>query len=109
MAILESNPLPSLVARYRKLKAQRDKLDSEMTLLKDQLAPVVEASGGKWNDDRGYVKMVQRKNSVTYSSSDVDRLAITWSESNDPIMQACGKMLLALRKPKAGYSYLQVK
>ncbi len=109
MAILDANPIPQLIGRHRKLKAQSDALDKQLKAIKAELRPIVEATGGKWTDDAGYARMITRKDSVNFSSADVNRLAQTWSESTDPIMQACGKMLLDLRKEKAGYSYLQVK
>lgn len=106
--ILDENPIPQLIARHRKLKAQRDVLDDKLKLVKAELAPMVEANG-KWQDGQGYARMVERKAANSYPSASVDRLAITWSGSSDPIMQSCGNMLLDLRKSKAGYSYLQIK
>lgn len=101
--------ITELVKDHRKLKAQRDIIDAEIKTIKSELKDLVEAVGDKWTDDLGYARMITRKDSVAFSSVDVNRLAQTWSESNDPIMQACGKMLLDLRSYKAGYSYLQVK
>ena len=103
------DPIPALVIRYRNLKAKKDGLDREMTEVKLDLVPAVEAIGGKWTDDQGYAKMVERSDSVGYPSAPVERLAMTWSESEDPIMRSCGEMLLGLRREKAGFSYLQVK
>ena len=103
------DPIPQLVLRHRKLKVQRDAVDKEMKDVKDDLRPAVEAIGGKWTDDAGYARMIVRKDSVGYGAGAVDHLAMTWSESEDPIMQSCGRMLLGLRKEKAGFSYLQVK
>lgn len=101
--------IPQLVAFHRKLKVQRDVIDKEMKDVKADLQPEVEAIGGKWTDDAGYAKMIVRKDSVGYAAAAVNHLATTWSESEDPIMQSCGRMLLGLRKEKAGFSYLQVK
>ena len=101
--------IPQLVLRHRKLKARRDMLDDTLKGIKDDLRPEVEAIGGKWMDIDGYARMVVRKDSVGYGAAAVDNLATTWSESEDPIMQSCGRMLLGLRKEKAGFSYLQVK
>lgn len=107
--ILEENPIPSLVNRHRKLKWRQSALDAQIDDIRGKIRAAVEATGEKWTDRDGYAKMVTKKESVSFSNADVNRLAITWSESTDPIMQACGKMLLDLRKEKAGYSYLQVK
>jgi hypothetical protein len=107
--VIETNPVPKLVAAYRKLKEQRNAIDDQISLVKNDLLPAVEACGGKWTDAHGYARIIARSGSVSYPSADVDRLASTWAESEDPIMQACGKMLLDLRKEQAGYSYLQVK
>ena len=101
--------IPQLVAVHRKLKVQRDEVDAMLKEVKDDLRPAVEAIGGKWTDDAGYARMIVRKDSVGYGAAAVDHLATTWSESEDPIMQSCGVMLLGLRKEKAGFSYLQVK
>ncbi len=101
--------IPQLVLRHRKLKVQRDAVDEKMKEVKADLRPEVEAIGGKWTDDAGYARMIVRKDSVGYGAAAVDHLATTWSESEDPIMQSCGRMLLGLRKEKAGFSYLQVK
>jgi len=109
MTVLPPNPIPSLIARYRKLKAQRDVVDGKMAVIKAELKPAVEANSDKWTDDQGYARMITRKDSVSYPSADVDRLAETWAKSNTPAVQDCGNMLLVLRKQKAGYTYLQVK
>lgn len=98
-----------LMHTYRKLKAERNALDLQMNEVKAKLEPAVEAEGGKWTDGQGYARMVERSASVSYNNANVDRLAVTWSESSDPIMQSCGTMLLDLRKEKAAFSYLQVK
>ena len=103
------DPIPRLVAVHRKLKVQRDAVDEMMKEVKADLRPAVEAIGGKWVDDAGYARMIVRSDSVGYGAGAVDHLATTWSESEDPIMQSCGVMLLGLRKEKAGFSYLQVK
>ncbi len=107
--VIEIDLIPQLVSRHRKLKAQRDAIDEKMKDVKADLRPEVEAAGGKWTDSVGYARIITRKDSVGYSAAAVDDLATTWSESEDPIMQSCGKMLLVLRKEKAGFSYLQVK
>lgn len=101
--------IQSLMNTYRKLKAQRNTLDLQMNEIKAELEPAVEAEGGKWTDGQGYARTVIRSASVSYNNANVDRLAVTWSESDDPIMQSCGAMLLDLRKEKAAFSYLQVK
>ncbi len=103
------DPIPQLIAVHRKLKVQRDAVDEEMKKVKADLQPEVEAIGGKWTDDAGYARMIVRNDSVGYAAAAVNHLATTWSESEDPIMQSCGRMLLGLRKEKAGFSYLQVK
>ena len=104
------DPIPQLVLRHRKLKVQRDAVDEKMKKVKADLRPEVEAIGDNgWKDDAGYARMVVRKDSVGYTATAVNHLATTWSESEDPIMQSCGRMLLGLRKEKAGFSYLQVK
>ena len=103
-----SNSVSELVARHRKLKVQKDDLDYQMKLIRAELEPLVEANG-KWTDDLGYAKIVTRQASVSFSNADVNRLAKTWAESEDPIVQICGKMLLDLRKETAGRKYLQVK
>lgn len=110
MTVLATNPIPQLVARHRKLKERGNALDMQIDDIRGKIRAAVEATDRrKWTDRDGYAKMVTKKASVTFSNADVNRLAQTWSESTDPIMQACGKMLLDLRKEKAGYSYLQVK
>lgn len=103
------DPIPQLIAVHRKLKVQRDAVDAKLKDVKADLRPEVEAIGGKWIDDAGYARMIVRSDSVGYTAAAVDHLATTWSESEDPIMQSCGRMLLGLRKEKAGFSYLQVK
>ena len=108
MAILADNPVPLLVSRYRKLKAQRDVIDAQMSKVKAELEPIVEAEG-KYKDDDGYAQMVTRKASVSYSNSAVEDLAQAWRISDDPIMKSCGQMLWRCREEKPGSTYLQVK
>ena len=108
MTILEDNPIPQLVAQYRKLKAQADYLNAQMNSIKLELVPIVEAEG-KWTDDKGYARITERKPSVSYSNSAVESLAQAWCNSDDPVMKSCGEMLKAHRKESPGYTYLQVK
>jgi len=108
--MIEENPIPALVARYRKLKRQVAAVDKELGKVKQELALAVEAEDGqKWMDDNGYAKLVSRKPSVSFNSNAIDRLAQTWADSDDAIMQSCGQMLLSVRKVSDGYTYLQVK
>jgi len=108
MAILDDNPVPLLVSRYRKLKAQRDAIDAQMSEVKAELEPIVEAVG-KWQDSDGYARVIVRKPSVSYSSSAVENLANAWCNSGDPVMKSCGEMLKEYRQEKPGSSYLQVR
>jgi hypothetical protein len=109
MTILEPNPIPQLIARHRRLKAQRDALDKELKSVKAELMPAVEQAGGKWEDDTGYARIVERRGSVNYPNDAVHNYATIWSQSGDPVMQSCGEMLTGVAKSKNGYSYLQVK
>lgn len=108
MTILEDNPISQLVARYRKLKAQKDAIDAQMSKVKAELEPAVEAEG-KWTDDEGYAQMVERKPSVSYDGKSVDKLMTAWCKSENPMMKSCGEMLKAHRQPKPGSRYLQIK
>ena len=106
--ILDENPIPGLVAEYRKLKAQRDAIDAELAEVKAKLEPIVEAVG-KWTDKDGYARIVQRNPSVSYSDSAVESLAEAWCISSDSVMRSCGEMLQQHRKEKDGYTYIQIK
>ena len=108
MAILADNPVPLLVSRYRKLKAQRDAIDAQMSKVKAELEPIVEAEG-KWQDNDGYARIVERNPSVSYSGSAVEALADAWCKSEDAVMRSCGEMLKQHRKESPGSTYLQVK
>jgi len=75
MAILPPNPIPSLVARYRKLKAQESSLKSRLKDIENELSPLVEASAGhKWTDSQGWVRIVQQRPSVSYDQKALDAL-----------------------------------
>jgi len=108
MTILEDNPVPLLVSRYRKLKAQRDAIDAQMSKVKAELEPIVEAEG-KWQDKEGYARITERKPSVSYNGSAVDNLAEAWCKSENAVMQSCGEMLRQHRKESPGSTYLQIK
>jgi hypothetical protein len=108
MTILPDNPIPQLMSQYRKLKAQYDAIGQQMSGVKAKLEPIVEAVG-KWQDGDGYARMVERKASVSYSSSAVENLASAWCNSDDPVMKSCGEMLRQYRQEKPGSSYLQVR
>ena len=110
MTILEENPIPSLVARCRKLDAQVKALQAKLKDVKAELEPIVEAlPDRKWSDDAGYAAIISRASSISYDNKAVENLAQAWRLSEDSIMRSCGQMLVALRKEKSGYSYLQVK
>ena len=106
--ILDENPIPQLVVRYRKLKTQRDAIDQQMSEVKAQLEPIVEAVG-KWQDGDGYARIVERNPSVSYSNSAVESLADAWCKSEDAVMRSCGEMLRQHRKENPGSTYLQVR
>jgi hypothetical protein len=106
---LDENPIPQMVAAYRKLKARRDSIDAEMKAIREELRPVVEANGGKWEDRDGYARIVTCSESVTYPSKFVETLVTAWAMSEDTAVQTCADTLLVRRQEKAGYSYLQVK
>ena len=108
MAVLDDNPVPLLVSQYRKLKAQADAIKSKMDDVKAKLVPIVEAEG-KWQDDKGYARIVERKASVSYNNGAVESLANAWCKSEDPVMRSCGEMLQGHRREKPGSTYLQVR
>lgn len=106
----DENPIPQVVARYRKLKVQKDAIDSAMNEVKAELRPLVEAADEqKWQDSDGYARIVVRSPSVSYSGGPVDALKTAWLKSKDAVMQSCGETLEQLRTVKAGSTYLQVK
>ena len=91
--------LPKVLA-YRKLKGQYDALADQMNGLKAEIGPLVEAHG-KWTDDEGYVRMVQRKASVSFDNKALEALFQS--------VEAVRKLLAPHRKIKAGSEYLQIK
>lgn len=103
------NPIPELVARYRKLKAQSDAVKADMDSVKAELLPMVEAQGGKWKDGDGYARLVEYKPSVSYDSKAVEALAEAWCKSDDAVMKSCGEMLQQHRKERSGYTSFQIK
>lgn len=99
--MIEHNPIPILVIRYRKLKAQVDALKSQMDVIKAELEPLVEAQDGKWTDSTGYARIIQRKVSVFYNVKALEVLR----ESVPEIAQVIGPH----RKERPGSRYLQIK
>jgi len=57
----------SKVLAYRKLKAESDALKNQMDNIKAELLVAVEAHG-KWTDEEGYARIVQRKPSVVFDA-----------------------------------------
>jgi hypothetical protein len=107
---IERDPIPQLVAQYRRLKAQVAATNREMDGVKGQLKPLVsELEGQKWQDDGGHAMMKTRKPSASYPSKAIESLAQTWAQSTDAVMKSCGEMLLTHRQEKSGYQYLEVK
>jgi hypothetical protein len=99
--MIDKNPIPILVIRHRKLKAQADALKSQMDEIKAELKPLVEAEGGKWTDGTGYARIIQRKSSVSYNVKALEALR----ESVPEIAQ----VIEPHRKERPGSRYLQVK
>jgi hypothetical protein len=91
----------NLVEEYRKLKAQSDAIDGRMKEIKAELEPLVEAVGGKWQDDEGYIKVVQRNPSVSYDAKALDALIASVPEA--------AQMLEPHRQERPGSRYLQIK
>lgn len=106
--ILPENPIPVLVAQYRKIKAQADAIKETLDKVRAELTILVEEKGN-WKDNEGYARMVERGASVSYDAKTLDVLAQEWTDSDDPVLNKCAQSLLRHRREKAGYSYLQVK
>lgn len=98
-----------LVASYRKLKVQADKLEEMMKSIKLQIAPLVEAQGGKWKDDLGYVRFVEQQAGVTCDAKAVHKQAQIWASSSEPQLQTAGATILQHFADKPANRYLQVK
>lgn len=101
--------LVAILEAYRKLSMQSAQLELQMKPLKEQMMAIVEARGSNWQDEHGYVRVVDKAPAPTYSSTDVEDLASSWLKSNDPIMQSCGQMLLTKRRMSAGSHYVQIR
>ena len=91
--------LPKVLA-YRKLKSQYDVLAEQMKVLKAEIVPLVEANG-RWKDDVGYVRMVQRKPSVSFDNKALEALFQS--------VEAVRRLLAPHRRVKSGSEYLQIK
>ena len=98
-----------LMPSYRKLKAEVALIQAKMDVMKEQIEPLVEAVGGKWQDALGYARQNTRSDSVSYKSAEVDSLVQAWLISSDPIMRSCGTMLNNHRSERKGFTYLQLK
>ena len=98
----------ALIEIYRKLKANSDTLAEQMSAIKVELEPVVEAIGEKWTDPHGYARFVEQKAGFTCDAGAVHTQAEIWRASTDPIMQSCGATILQHIKPKQAKRYLQV-
>ena len=70
-----------LMRSYRKLKAESDALKVQMDNIKAELGPLVEAVGGKWQDDDGYAKIIQRNPSISYNAKALDALIASVPEA----------------------------
>lgn len=88
------------VLAYRKLKAEVDTLRNQMDDIKAELLAAVEAHG-KWTDEDGYARIVQRRPAVAFDTKALIALCKSMPEVED--------ILAPHRQVKAGYSYLQVK
>ena len=106
--LLDSNPIPALVARYRQIVVRKKSADKEIKALRDEISLHVKESGN-WQDSDGHARIKSRKATVSYNGAAVDNLVKAWTQSNDPIMQSCGAMLQELRKQKPGTTYLEVR
>lgn len=96
------------VRAYRKLSMQAEWLETQMEALRAEVLALVEAYGA-WKDSDGYAKLVDKASYPSYKSADVEALAATWAQSDDPIMKSCGQMLLAKRSMSKGSHYVQIK
>jgi len=115
---LQAVPLPAdddqpaeiaaLLAAYRSLKVQAAVLENEMKAIRDRVYPIVERDG-KWQDDLGYAKLIERQPQVVFDYGQVENLMKAWLDSDDSIMASCGRMLSNAQGVKAGYVYLQLK
>jgi hypothetical protein len=101
--------ISQLVTQRRTLKAQIDLLSASSDKLSKEIEPLVKAIGGKWQDDKGYARIIERAESVSFDATNVNQLAETWAKSEDPVLKMCGQLLLSSRKVSSGYSYLQIK
>jgi len=100
--ILPTDPVPRLVARYRKLKAQESSLKAKLKCVELELEPLVEAKvGRKWTDALGYARIVQQRKSVSY-----DQKALEVLYKSVPEIKA---ILAPHRKVSPGSTYLQIK
>ena len=97
-----------LIARYRKIKAQSDDLQAQISELRESIAKIVEAEGD-YQDDVGYAKFRSRKESPSYSSKAVEKLAQVWAKSDDPVLAQCGQLLLAERSVTPAKTYIAIK
>jgi hypothetical protein len=107
--LTQEEQIELLVANYRKLKVQYDKLENKMKEIKQVLAPLVEAKGSKWQDDQGYVRFVEQQAGVTCDAKAVHKQAQIWALSSEPQLQTAGATILQHFADKPANRYLQVK
>lgn len=98
---LEPDSISELMHLYRMIKVQRDTLDADLEALKAKLAPLVQACGGKWQDETGYARIVLRQPTVSYKADALDALCASWPELR--------AQLWPHRREIAYSPYLQVK
>ena len=107
--VIANEQIIELMPSYRKLKAEHALIQAKMDEMKEQIEPLVEAVGGKWQDALGYARQNTRSDSVSYKSAEVDALVQAWLISKESIIQTCGEMLNNHRSEKKGFTYLQLK
>ena len=100
--------MENLIDRHRKLKVEKDLIDTQLKGIKSQLQPLVEANGN-YKDTTGYARMINRKEAVSVNGPMVHNQALIWEDSMDPTLKMVGETILQHCKFKAGFSYLQVK
>jgi hypothetical protein len=97
-----------LIARYRKIKTEVDDRQTQLGELRESISRII-LEEGDYQDDVGYAKFRSRKESPSYSSKAVEKLAQVWAKSDDPVLAQCGQLLLAERSVTPAKTYITIK
>lgn len=69
--------IEAIVNRIRDFQQDKESVESKITALKERLGTLLERNGNKWSDEKGYARLMNPPDRISYDEESLDALIIS--------------------------------